>query len=68
MNLGDQITGKLNSIEDFIENSSAYLLPVKILAWLVLLVALIITNFIAIGKWPISAHDYGRYALKEYHA
>ena len=55
MSLGNQITGKLNSIEDFIETSSSFLFPVKILGWLVLLLALIITNFIAIGKWPMSA-------------
>ncbi|PKG58401.1 hypothetical protein CXF83_10220 [Shewanella sp. Choline-02u-19] len=55
MSLGNQITGKLNSIENFIENSSTLLFPVKVLGWIVLLLALIITNFIAIGKWPISA-------------
>jgi thioredoxin 1 len=55
LSLGNQITGKLNSIENFIENSSTLLFPVKVLGWIVLLLALIITNFIAIGKWPISA-------------
>ena len=55
MSLGSQITGKLNSLEDFIENTSIYLFPVKVLGWFVLLVALMVTNFIAIGKWPISA-------------
>ena len=55
MSLGNQITGKLNCIEDFIEKSSIYLFPLKILGWIVLLVALMITNFIAIGRWPISA-------------
>ncbi|MCL1050807.1 thioredoxin family protein [Shewanella abyssi] len=55
MSLGNHITGKLNSIEDFIEKSSIYLFPVKALGWIVLLVALIVTNIIAIGKWPISA-------------
>ena len=55
MSLGNQITGKLNYIEDFIEKSSIYLFPLKILGWIVLLVALMITNFIAIGRWPISA-------------
>ena len=55
MSLGDQITGKLNNIEDFIENSSTFLFPVKVLGWIVLLLALSITNLIAIGKWPISA-------------
>jgi thioredoxin 1 len=55
MSLGNHIIGKLNGIEDFIENSSIFLFPVKILGWIILLLALIITNFIAIGKWPISA-------------
>jgi thioredoxin len=55
LSLGNQITGKLNSLEDFIENTSVYLFPVKVLGWVVLLVALIVTNFIAIGKWPVSA-------------
>tara|TARA_B110000091_G_scaffold212301_1_gene258739 strand:- start:1214 stop:1459 length:246 start_codon:yes stop_codon:yes gene_type:complete len=55
LSLCDQITGKLNNIEDFIENSSTFLFPVKVLGWIVLLLALSITNLIAIGKWPISA-------------
>jgi len=55
LSLGNQITEKLNTIEDFIENYSIYLLPVKVLGWIILLVALMVTNFIAIGKWPISA-------------
>jgi thioredoxin 1 len=55
MSLGNIITGKLNSIENFIEKSSIYLFPVKILGWIVLILALIITNFIAIIRWPISA-------------
>ena len=55
MNIGDKITDKLNLIEGFIENSSSYLLPLKVLGWVILLVALIMTNFIAIAKWPISA-------------
>jgi thioredoxin len=55
LSLGNQITEKLNNIEDFIENSSTLLFPVKVLGWIVLLLALITTNFIALGKWPISA-------------
>lgn len=55
MNIGDKITGKLNSIEYFIENSPVYLLPIKILGWFLLFVALIMTNFIALGRWPLSA-------------
>jgi thioredoxin len=55
LSLGNHITGKLNYIEDFIANSSIYLFPLKILGWIILLLALMITNFIAIGKWPISA-------------
>ncbi|WP_448546445.1 thioredoxin family protein [Thalassotalea fusca] len=55
MSLGNKITGKLNSLEEFIENTSVYLFPVKVLGWMILLIALVVTNFIAIGKWPISA-------------
>jgi hypothetical protein len=55
LSLGNQIAGKLNSLENFIQNTSVYLFPVKILGWVILLFALIVTNFIAIGKWPISA-------------
>lgn len=55
MSIGNKITGKLNSLEDFVDNTSVYLFPVKVLGWVVLLIALMITNFIAIGKWPISA-------------
>lgn len=55
MSLGNQITAKLNQIEDFVENSSIYFLPLKLLGWVILFMALMVTNFIAIGKWPISA-------------
>ncbi len=55
MSLGNQITEKLNSLEGFIENTSVYLFPLKVIGWAVLIAALIVTNFIAIGKWPISA-------------
>jgi thioredoxin 1 len=51
LSFSDKITSRLNSIE----NSSVYLFPLKIIGWLFLLVALIITNFIAIGYWPLSA-------------
>ncbi|WP_206485843.1 thioredoxin family protein [Thalassotalea sp. G2M2-11] len=53
MSLGEQITAKLNSIESFNENSANYLFPVKILGWIVLFIALIITNIIAIIQWPV---------------
>jgi len=65
LSLGNKITGKLNSIEYFIENAPVYLIPLKILAWIVLFVALIVTNFIAIGKWPISAISK-RHSKKEF--
>ncbi|RUO24469.1 hypothetical protein CWE09_11480 [Aliidiomarina minuta] len=55
MSLGNRITDKLNSIENFIAKAPAYLFPVKILGWIVLFAALITTNFIAIFKWPFSA-------------
>lgn len=55
MNPGNLITGKLNQLETFIENAPVYLLPLKILGWLVLFCALMLTNFIAMGKWPLSA-------------
>jgi thioredoxin 1 len=55
LNLGNLITGKLNSLEGAIEKTPGYLFPVKILGWVVLIVALMVSNFIAIGKWPISA-------------
>lgn len=55
MNPGNFITDKLNQIETFIDKAPVYLLPLKILGWLVLFWALMLTNFIAIGKWPVSA-------------
>ncbi|ALO36379.1 hypothetical protein CMT41_17755 [Colwellia sp. MT41] len=55
MNLGNQITEKLNNIEMFIENSPSYLFPLKIIGWILLFVALMITNLIALAKWPLSA-------------
>jgi thioredoxin 1 len=55
LSLGNQIIGKLNRIEEFIKNASIFLFPFKILGWIILFLSLMITNFIAIGKWPISA-------------
>lgn len=55
MSLGNHITDKLNNIEMFIERSPTYLFPLKILGWIFLFFALMITNFIAIAKWPLSA-------------
>lgn len=55
MNLGNQITDKLNRLEGFIENAPAYLFPIKVLGWVILFIALIVTNFMAILKWPVSA-------------
>lgn len=55
MGLGNKLTEKLNRIEHFIESSPVYLFPLKVLGWVVLFMALMITNLIAIGKWPFSA-------------
>lgn len=55
MSLGNNITTKLNSVEHFIERAPNRLFPLKVLGWLVLLFALLITNFIAIARWPLSA-------------
>lgn len=55
LSLGNQVTEKLNTIENFIENASIYLFPIKVLGGIILFVALMVTNFIAIAKWPISA-------------
>ncbi|MDP4535312.1 thioredoxin family protein [Alkalimonas collagenimarina] len=55
MNIGNQITAILNSIENYIEHAPAYLFPIKLLGWLVLFIALMVTNFIALAKWPFSA-------------
>ena len=55
MSLGNHITGKLNNIESFIENASIYFLPVKILGWILLFLALMVTNLLAIAKWPLAA-------------
>ncbi|MGX5913219.1 thioredoxin family protein [Aliidiomarina sp. Khilg15.8] len=55
MGLGNILTEQLNRIEHFIERSPAYLFPLKALGWIVLLMALMITNLIALGKWPLSA-------------
>ncbi len=55
MSIGNHITGKLNNIESFIENAPIYFLPVKILGWIFLFLALMVTNLLAIAKWPLSA-------------
>lgn len=54
MSLGNAVTAKLNNIELFIDNASNYLFPLKLLAWLVLFIALMVTNFIAMARWPFS--------------
>ena len=55
MNPGNYITAKLNSIEYFIEHAPGYMFPVKVLGWLLLFLALMVTNVIALIKWPFSA-------------
>jgi len=55
LNPGNLITHTLNQIETCIEKAPVYLFPLKILGWLVLFCALMLTNFIAIAKWPFSA-------------
>ena len=55
MSLGNKITEKLNSIEVFIQNSPTYFFPIKILGWIVLFLALMVTNLLAVIKWPFSA-------------
>jgi len=55
LSIGNHITGKLNNIESFIENAPIYFLPVKILGWIFLFLALMVTNLLAIAKWPLSA-------------
>ncbi|ALO44429.1 thioredoxin family protein [Pseudoalteromonas phenolica] len=55
LSFGNHITGKLNNIESFIENAPIYFFPVKILGWILLFLALMVTNVLAIAKWPLSA-------------
>ena len=55
LSLGNHITGKLNKIESFTENAPIYFLPLKVLGWILLFLALIVTNLLAIAKWPLSA-------------
>ena len=46
---------KLNRLESFTENSPLYLFPLKIAAWTLLFIALILTNMLALIYWPFSA-------------
>lgn len=55
MSVTDRITDKLNSLESFAADAPAYLLPLKAAAWLVILLALMLTNLLAIIRWPFSA-------------
>lgn len=55
MNPGNYITAKLNSVEHFIEHAPGYMFPIKVLGWLLLFLALMVTNVMALIKWPFSA-------------
>lgn len=55
MKLGNQITILVNRIEDFARHSSVFFMPLKIMCWALLLFFLMITNFIAIVRWPFSS-------------
>lgn len=55
MNLGNQVTERLNAIEAFNEQAPFYYLPIKLLGWIILIIALIFTNLVAIVIWPFSA-------------
>ncbi len=55
MPISDTITQQLNSLEDFAKNAPNYYLPIKLLAWLVLFIVMILSNYIAVLKWPFSA-------------
>lgn len=54
MNLTNVITTKLNQLESFANGASWYWLPLRLLAWIVLLAALIFTNMVALVRWPFS--------------
>ncbi len=45
MNLGNQVTERLNVIEAFNEQALFYYLPIKLLGWIVLIIALIFYKF-----------------------
>lgn len=64
MGLGNRLTEQLNRIEHFIEAAPVYFFPLKILGWIVLFVALMMTNLIAVGKWPVSAISKKRGNIK----
>ena len=55
MSLGNRVTARLNALEEFAENSPGYYFPLKLLAWIVLFLALITTNLLAILNWPLSS-------------
>ena len=55
MSFADNVTDKLNQLESFAENSPPYLFALKLLAWLLLFLALIVTNRLALIVWPFSA-------------
>lgn len=55
MSISNQITDKLNQLEAFVEGSSSGNWLLKLLAWLILFIALIVTNLMALIRWPFSA-------------
>lgn len=55
MSFADNVTDKLNKLESFTVNSPVYLLPLKLAAWFFLFLALLITNMLALIRWPFSA-------------
>jgi len=54
MSIGNRFTAQLNTIEEFAKTSPLYMFPLKLLAWAFLFVALIVTNWLAILRWPFS--------------
>ncbi|MEI5637934.1 MULTISPECIES: thioredoxin family protein [unclassified Pseudoalteromonas] len=55
MSITDKVTGKLNQLESFTANSPAYFFPLKLVAWFILLLTLILTNMLALLRWPLVA-------------
>lgn len=51
----DTITEKLNGLEHFCKSARKRYFPLKMMGWLILLLAMLLTNYVALIRWPFSA-------------
>ncbi|WP_161569742.1 thioredoxin family protein [Veronia nyctiphanis] len=55
MNFSNTLTDRINKLETFATNGPLYFLPFRVIAFAVIILLLICSNFIALIRWPFSA-------------